>query len=81
MVEQNGENALTWAYPVSDARDHCPGSATHGQGLPPGGRRRLRKSVKRRGRRLRKLKGQYDRKKRRDSAVDDEEESACVVRT
>ena len=50
MVDQNGENALARAYPVSDARDHRPGSATNGQGLPPGGRRRLR------GRRPRKLK-------------------------
>ena len=41
MVDQNGENALARAYPVSDARDHRPGSATNGQGLPPGGRRRL----------------------------------------
>ena len=56
MVDQNGENALARAYPVSDARDHRPGSATHGQGLPPGGRRRLKKLVQERGRRLRKLK-------------------------
>ena len=56
MVDQNGENALTRAYPVSDARDHRPGSATNGQGLPPGGRRRLKKLVQERGRRLRKLK-------------------------
>ena len=56
MVDQNGENALARAYPVSDARDHRPGSATNGQGLPPGGRRRLKKLVQGRGRRLRKLK-------------------------
>ena len=56
MVDQNGENALARAYPVSDARDHRPGSATNGQGLPPGGRRRLKKLVQERGRRLRKLK-------------------------
>ena len=79
MVDQNGENALARAYPVSDARDHRPGSATNGQGLPPGGRRRLKKLVQGRGKRLRKLKlasmnvGSYDRKKRRDSAVDVEE--------
>ena len=45
MVDQNGENALARAYPVSDARDPRPGSATNGQGLPPGGRRRLKKLV------------------------------------
>ena len=56
MVDQNGENALARAYHVSDARDHRPGSATNGQGLPPGGRRRLKKLVQGRGRRLRKLK-------------------------
>ena len=87
MVDQNGENALAWAYPVSDARDHRPGSATNGQGLPPGGRRRLKKLVQGRGKEAEKVetgiteRGQYDRKKRRDSAVDEEEESAGVVRT
>ena len=44
------------AYHVSDARHHRPGSATNGQGLPPGGCRRLKKLVQESGRRLRKLK-------------------------
>ena len=56
MVDQNGENALARAYPVSDARDNRPGSETNGQGIPPGGRRRLNKLVQERGRRLRTLK-------------------------
>ena len=56
MVDQNGDTALARAYPVSDARDHRPRSATNRQGLPPGGRRRLKKLVQGRGRRLSKSK-------------------------
>ena len=84
MVDQNGENALARAYPVSDARDHRSGSATNGQG-------RWTQAAKEVSSRKRKAaekvesgiteRGQYDRKKRRDSAVDEEEESAGVVCT
>ena len=38
-------NARARAYPVSDARDARLSSATNAQGLPPGGRRRLKKLV------------------------------------
>ena len=38
-------NARARAYHVSDARDPRLSSATNGQGLPPGGQRRLKKLV------------------------------------
>ena len=55
-MTDNGDNAQTRAYPVSDARDPRPSSATNGQGLPSGGRGRLKKLVRERGRRMRKVK-------------------------
>ena len=45
MADFERENARARAYPISDARDPRLSSATNGQGLPPGGRRRLKKLV------------------------------------
>ena len=45
MADIERVNARARAYPVSDARDPHLSSATNGQGLPPGGRRRLKKLV------------------------------------
>ena len=55
-MTDNGDNAQARAYPVSDARDPRPSSAKNGQGLPSGGRGRLKKLVRERGRRMRKVK-------------------------
>ena len=45
MADLGRENARARAYPVSDVRDPRLSSATNGQGLPPGGRRRLENLV------------------------------------
>ena len=45
MADLERVNARARAYHVSDARDPRLSSATNGQGLPPGGRRRLKKLV------------------------------------
>ena len=55
-MTDNGDNARAMAYPVSDARDPRLSSAKNGQGLPSGGRGRLKKLVRERGRRMRKVK-------------------------
>ena len=55
-MTDTGDNAQARAYPVSDARDPRLSSATNGQGLPSGGRGRLHKLVRERGRRMIKLK-------------------------
>ena len=55
-MTDNGDNAQARAYPVSDARDPRQSSAKNGQCLPSGGRGRLKKLVRARGRRMRKVK-------------------------
>ena len=45
MADLERVNARARAYHVSDARDPRLSSAKNGQGLPPGGRRRLKKLV------------------------------------
>ena len=87
-MTDNGDNTQARAYPVSDARDPHPSSAKNGQGLPSGGRGRLKKLVRERGRWMRKVKiatstqcRKYDRKKWRNRTVDGKEEPASFVRT
>ena len=55
-MTDNGENSQARAYPVSDARDPRLSSAKNGQGLLSGGRGRLKKLLRERGRRTRKVK-------------------------
>ena len=55
-MTDNGDNDQARAYPVSDPRDPRPSSAKNGQELPSGGRGRLKKLVRERGRRMRKVK-------------------------
>ena len=43
MTDLERVNAHARAYPVSDTRDPRLSSATNGQGLPPGGRKQLKK--------------------------------------